>query len=541
MVSALIDFVDAGPGGTRLRAAFGTPRETLVARSADEVMPLLDAAHERSRDGAWCIGHVRYEAARAFDPALPTHERDGPLAWFAVYDAAEPWPALPAASHAPMQWTSALERAAFDERIARIHQAIADGEVYQINLTAPLTSRFDGDALGLFDALHRAQPAAYAVYLDAGDEQLLSVSPELFFDWRDRRLLGRPMKGTAPRGATPEADRAAAEHLRASEKERAENLMIVDLIRNDVSRVAEPFSVQVPRLFHVQAWPTVWQMTSDVTARTRPGTRLSDVFRALFPCGSITGAPKRRAMHWIRELEPEPRGIYCGAIGVLQPGGAATFNVAIRSVVLRDGIARCGIGSGITSDAKAAAEWDEWRHKQRFLQRAARPFELLETLRLDEGDFVNGAAHVERFNIGAHLAKRNDETCAQRIGHHVGEDHLRARHDRCRHHWKRGRGRVGGHQDGGRRKLGLAPHGNLATLRTFRLDPHLGPEMLEQTLGMIAARFAFDDRGFARRGKSGEQHRRLDLRRRHRRAIDDGNGIARAGERERQPAAVGDA
>src|SRR5437899_2792604 len=272
MVSALIDFVDAGPGGTRLRAAFGTPRETLVARSADEVMPLIDAAHERSRDGAWCIGHVRYEAAHAFDPALPTHERDGPLAWFAVYDAAEPWPALPATSHAPMQWTSALERAAFDERIARIHQAIADGEVYQINLTAPLT---------------------------------------------------------------------------------------------------------------------------------RQGTRLSDVFRALFPCGSITGAPKRRAMHWIRELEPEPRGIYCGAIGVLQPGGAATFNVAIRSVVLRDGIARCGIGSGITSDAKAAAEWDEWRHKQRFLQRAARPFELLETLRLQDGEFVHGAAHVERLALAA--------------------------------------------------------------------------------------------------------------------------------------------
>ncbi|HEV8313478.1 MAG TPA: aminodeoxychorismate synthase component I [Burkholderiaceae bacterium] len=401
MVSALIDFVDAGPGGTRLRAAFGAPRETLMARSADEVMPLLDRAHARAREGAWCVGYVRYEAAAAFDGALPTHAPDGPLAWFAVYEAAEPWPALRPASHSPMQWTSALDRGAFDERIVRIHQAIADGEVYQINLTAPLTSRFDGDALGLFDALHRAQPAAYALYLNAGEEQLLSVSPELFFDWRDGRLLGRPMKGTAPRGATPEADRAAAEHLRASEKERAENLMIVDLIRNDMSRVAEPFSVQVPRLFHAQAWPTVWQMTSDVTARTRDGAHLSDVFRALFPCGSITGAPKRRAMHWIRELEPEPRGIYCGATGVLQPGGAASFNVAIRSVVLRDGIARCGIGSGITSDAKAAAEWDEWRHKQGFLQRAARPFELLETLRLQDGEFVHGAAHVERLALAA--------------------------------------------------------------------------------------------------------------------------------------------
>jgi len=401
MVSALIDFVDAGPGGTRLRAAFGAPRETLVAHEADEVGPLLDAAHRYARDGAWCLGYVRYEAARAFDAVLPTHEPDGPLAWFAVHDTAQAWPDLAVASHAPMQWTSALDRDEFDQRIARIHQAIADGEVYQVNLTAPLTSRFDGDALGLFDALHRAQPAAYAVYLEAGEERVLSVSPELFFDWRDGRLLGRPMKGTAPRGATPDADRAAAERLRASEKERAENLMIVDLIRNDVSRVAEPFSVQVPRLFHAQAWPTVWQMTSDVTARTRPGTRLSDVFRALFPCGSITGAPKRQAMHWIRRLEAEPRGIYCGAIGVLQPGGAATFNVGIRSVVLREDVARCGIGSGITCDASAAAEWDEWRYKQRFLQRAALPFELLETLRLENGRFPQADAHVERLTLAA--------------------------------------------------------------------------------------------------------------------------------------------
>ena len=414
MFSALIDFVDAGPGGTRLRAAFSEPREILVARTAGEVAPLLDRAHGRAREGAWCVGYVRYEAAPAFDAALPTHEAGGPLAWFAVYDAAQAWPALPIARHAPMQWAGALGRDAFDERIARIHQAIADGEVYQINLTAPLTSRLGGDALGLFDALHRAQPAAYAAYLDADGEQLLSVSPELFFDWRERRLLGRPMKGTAPRGSTPEADRAEAERLRASEKERAENLMIVDLIRNDMSRVAEPFSVQVPRLFHAQAWPTVWQMTSDVTARTREGTRLSDVFRALFPCGSITGAPKRRAMHWIRTLESEPRGIYCGAIGVLQPGGAATFSVGIRTVLLREGVARCGIGSGITSDAKAAAEWDEWRHKQGFLQRAARPFELLETLRLENGRFPNDAAHVERL---AHAARHFGFDCDLRAVH----------------------------------------------------------------------------------------------------------------------------
>jgi len=401
MLSALIDFVDAGPGGSRLRYAFASPREVFVATRHEEVADVLDAAHARARDGAWCVGYVRYEAARAFDPALATHEADGPLAWFAVFDAPQPWPELPNADHAPMAWRSALERDIFDARIDRIHRAIADGEVYQINLTAPVTAAFRGSPLGLFDALHRAQPRAYAAFIDTGGEQVLSVSPELFFDWRDGMLLARPMKGTAPRGATPEDDARNAQRMLDSEKERAENLMIVDLIRNDLSRVAQPHSVQVPRLFHAQAWPTVWQMSSDVTARARAGLRLSQLFRALFPCGSITGAPKVQAMRWIQRLEDGPRGVYCGAIGVLQPGGAATFNVAIRSVVLRGDEARCGIGSGITIDAQAEGEWREWQHKQRFLERAAQPFELLQTLRLQDGRFVSLQAHLLRLSRSA--------------------------------------------------------------------------------------------------------------------------------------------
>ena len=413
--SALIDFVDAGAGGARLRAAFDSPREVFVATRHDEVARVLDAAHARSRDGAWCVGYVRYEAARAFDPALATHEADGPLAWFAVFDSARDWPALPPAVHAPMTWRSALERGAFDTRIARIHQAIADGEVYQINLTAPHACGFHGEPLGLFDALHRAQPRAYAAYLDTGGEQVLSVSPELFFDWRDGALLARPMKGTAARGATPDEDARNAQRMLDSEKERAENLMIVDLIRNDLSRVAQPHSVKVPRLFHAQAWPTVWQMSSDVTARTRDDVRLSDIFRALFPCGSITGAPKVQAMRWIKRLEDAARGVYCGAIGVMQPGGATTFNVAIRSIVLRRGWASCGIGSGITIDAQAESEWQEWRHKQRFLQRVARPFELLQTMRLQHGRIAEQAAHLARLSRSAgHFGFGWDEGEAQR-------------------------------------------------------------------------------------------------------------------------------
>jgi para-aminobenzoate synthetase/4-amino-4-deoxychorismate lyase len=414
LVTACVDFVGAAADGGALRQAFGRPLECLLARTPAEVAALLDRAHALAQQGRWCVGFVRYEAAIAFDPACRTHEADGPMAWFAVYDQPVAWPAQRAAPAVPLAWQGSLQRGAFEGAVQRIHLAITEGEVYQVNLTAPWHSRFDGDPMALFQALHRAQPQAYAAFVDTGEEQVLSVSPELFFDWRNGRLLSRPMKGTAPRGATPEDDAALAAGLLASEKERAENLMIVDLIRNDLSRVAQPFSVQVPRLFERRAWPTVWQMTSDVTALTRPGTTLAEVFAALFPCGSITGAPKLRAMHWIRQLEAAPRGVYCGAIGVLQPGGAATFSVGIRTVVLCDGQARCGIGSGITIDAQAEAEWREWQHKAAFLQRASQPFDLLQTLRLERGSYPALPLHLVRLAEAAgHFGRSFDEAAAR--------------------------------------------------------------------------------------------------------------------------------
>jgi len=407
--TALIDFRSPDAGAAPLRLAFGAPRETLRATSLDDVAPLLARVDALARAGAWCVGYLCYEAAGAFDEAFETHPPSDParpLAAFAVYDA--PLPGDASFEHdgsATVTWTGGPQRDAFDAVIAEILRAIADGEVYQVNATASLTGTLQGDALALFAALRRAQPNAYAAYLDLGDaahpdDRLLSVSPELFFDWRDGRLLARPMKGTAPRGATPEDDAAQAQFLRTAAKERAENLMIVDLLRNDLSRLAMPHSVRVPRLFHTEAWPTVWQMSSDVVAATRPGTTLEQVFGALFPCGSITGAPKVQAMRLIRQLETEPRGIYCGAIGVVQPGGAATFNVPIRTLALRDeGAAtrvRCGIGSGITADATAPGEWGEWRHKRAFVDRASQAFDLLETLRLDDGAFVDVEAHLAR-------------------------------------------------------------------------------------------------------------------------------------------------
>jgi para-aminobenzoate synthetase/4-amino-4-deoxychorismate lyase len=289
------------------------------------------------------------------------------------------------------------------------------GDLYQVNYTAQMHGVLRH--AGAVDAAS-CGPALFAALQRATTRRLRGLSgyrrvrtdplgfAELFFDWRDGALLARPMKGTAPRGNTPQDDARRAAGLRASPKERAENVMIVDLLRNDMSRVALPHSVQVQRLFHTQALPSVWQMTTDVLARTRPECTLWDVLAALFPCGSVTGAPKVQAMRMIHALEPEARGVYCGALGVLRPGGAATFNVPIRTVTLRadtaGGVqARCGIGSGITFDAQPQGEWQEWQHKQAFVQRASTPFELLETLRLQDGLTLRRDAHLARMRLAA--------------------------------------------------------------------------------------------------------------------------------------------
>ena len=407
-IRASIDWADPH-GGPSERWHFAQPRAVLQAHQLSEVMPLLSAVHAHAMAGRWCVGAVSFEAAPAFDAALPVHPARTPLAWFAVFDEATPAPAGPwdsndvaAHAHWPVPPDGGAARVAFDAEMARIHEHIAAGDFYQINHTSAWQGRLcRGSAAAYFDALRQAQPNAYAAHIDAGDWQILSVSPELFFDWDGERLLCRPMKGTAARGTTPEADAEQARALRASAKEQAENVMIVDLIRNDVSRVAQPFSVQVPRLFHLEPLPSVWQMTSDVVARTREGLTWVDVFAALFPCGSVTGAPKVQAMRTIRDLEPDARGWYCGAIGVVRPGGAARFNVAIRTVELQGDALRCGIGSGITTDATADGEWREWNHKRRFLQNATEPFELLETLALENGQLRHASQHWARLSEAA--------------------------------------------------------------------------------------------------------------------------------------------
>jgi para-aminobenzoate synthetase/4-amino-4-deoxychorismate lyase len=438
--TALIDF--PGADGQRERWHFGQPLQWLVAHDPLQVPALLDQAHAHAQAGRWCIGWVSYEAAPGLNPDLPTKSSapGAVYAVWAVFDHAQAgWP-VPVATangeHTPSAsandawhmgpWSAAWTDEQARQRIDAIHELIRDGEVYQINLTerlqAPWAAGKTAQPPGLtpptpalhacFRALHRSQPRGYALFLDgrAATRQpgvVMSVSPELFIDWQGDTLTTLPMKGTAPRHWDAAQDQAQVTHLKTSEKERAENLMIVDLLRNDLSRVAQTGSVRVPSLFDVQALPTVWQMTSTVTAQARPGLRMSELMSAIFPCGSVTGAPKRQAMHHIARLEAGPRGVYCGAAGVMRPGGHTTFNVPIRTVSvhtpppLAPWRADCGIGSGITLDAQADAELAEWRHKRAFLTRAQAPFQLLESLRLESGQLQRLDAHLQRMKQAA--------------------------------------------------------------------------------------------------------------------------------------------
>ena len=418
------------PGQPRLRQRFDRPLHVWQADAPAQLHSLLQQVEQAAMQGYWCVGGLRYEAASALQPGLCTQPAQGPLAWFAVFAAPAPEPVPQASPAAPgnapeldsaapvlpaLAWQNTLSHADFAQGMARIHAGIAAGAYYQINYTQQLqgTAAQPVDGPALFAALQQAQPGGYALYLDMGQEQVASVSPELFFDWHQPAqgcgsILTRPMKGTAARGATPEQDAAQAQHLRTSVKERAENVMIVDLLRNDLGAIAQTGSVQVPALFEVQALPTVWQMTSDVRAQLPAGTSLLQVLQALFPCGSVTGAPKRAAMQAIAALEIAPRGWYCGALGVVRPDGAgglrATFNVPIRTVVVQGAARRdlrCGIGSGITADATVAGEWQEWRTKRAFVERVSMDFEVITTLALEAGQFRHLPLHVQRLQQAA--------------------------------------------------------------------------------------------------------------------------------------------
>ena len=371
----------------------------LTASTLPDVSALLDEVVSITSNGGYVAGYLSYEAGASFVDLPFEATADEPLAWFGVYEAPQ-WVApsevatglsqLEAeATVTDMQF--GVSRGEYTSAIEEVRHHIGEGDVYQVNYTAPVDFRLDGDPRVLYRRLRQRQHVPYGAYLNLGDRQILSCSPELFFRRDGTEVVTRPMKGTIRRGRTSTEDQGLRDRLSADPKNRAENLMIVDLLRNDLSVCCEPGSVTVPSLYTTESYDTVTQMTSTVEGTLRPDQDVASLLRALFPCGSVTGAPKRRAMRLIRTLEPEPRGVYCGAIGMIGPS-TATFNVAIRTAVLNGTTGRMGVGSGIVWDSEPEAEYEECTLKTQFLTPSAASAQiadpdhdprLIETMRFD--------------------------------------------------------------------------------------------------------------------------------------------------------------
>lgn len=371
---------------------FGGLVEEITAHSPEEVIPALRRTEAAVAGGLHAAGFISYEAAAGLNPSLATHPPGPlPLLWFGIYAqrSAAPVKGSPGerGNYETSDWTPSISRETHGAAIGRIKELIASGDTYQANFTLRQRFSFAGEPFAFYRDLCRAQRAPFCAFLHIGRFQILSASPELFFELRGGLLTVRPMKGTAQRGRCPGEDEKMKQTLRESAKERAENLMIVDLLRNDMGMVAETGSVKVQSLFDIETLETVHQMTSTITSRIRPGVGITDLFQALFPCGSVTGAPKKRTMEIIRELEDSPRGLYTGCIGFISPGGEALFNVAIRTIVIdgESGMGELGVGSGITWDSEARAEYDECLAKGCFARMDVPEFLLIETLLFEEG------------------------------------------------------------------------------------------------------------------------------------------------------------
>jgi para-aminobenzoate synthetase/4-amino-4-deoxychorismate lyase len=378
--------------------------ETRAAQRVDEVLPLLEFAQAQALGGAYVAVMISYEASPAFDAALSAHAPgEFPLAWAGVFTESSTSETQAGGDFIADAWTPRVNKSGYEAAVDRIRELIAAGDTYQVNYSFPLTSSFSGAAYAWYRELCLAQGARYCAFLDLDRYQVLSLSPELFFERRGDRVITRPMKGTMPRGRWTEEDEEFAHRLRHSIKDKAENIMIVDLLRNDLGKVSVPGSVHVSSLFAAERYETVWQMTSTVESTLRPGTSLVELMSALFPCGSVTGAPKIRTMQIIRELERFPRGVYTGAIGLLRPGGDCVFNVAIRTVVIdkQTGVATCGVGGGVTIDSTAAGEYEECLVKSRFLQMKPVEFELFETMLVEDGEVFLLDRHLDRLRKSA--------------------------------------------------------------------------------------------------------------------------------------------
>lgn len=420
-------FPSPDSGGDGVWARFSRPIRIIEAGRVDEVIPALNDISEATSSGMFAAGYISYEASSAFDDANVTRlsPPNAPLLWFGIYD--DPPEYLPddwfmmrdspensaVAVAFPETPTSEFSREEYDVAMERVLGYIHEGDVYQANLTFRQRSpSSQSDAFAMFASLMRSHPVPYGACVDTGDRRIVSMSPELFLSKNGVTLTTIPMKGTASRAPDPANDAKIASELSRDEKNRAENLMIVDMARNDLGRICEPGTIKVENLFSVETYASLHQMVSEVSGELTDDFSIAEIFKAMFPAASITGAPKIRAMQIIRELEKSPRGVYTGSVGCVVPNGDFLFNVAIRTISIDPYGSEMGIGGGIVADSNVGDEWRECLLKSQFALRPRGDFELLETMlwsRVDNADSEQPAGEIAFFEEHLDRLKRSGD------------------------------------------------------------------------------------------------------------------------------------
>ena len=383
------------------RYTFTQPIRELKTRDLSEVANLLAQVESYQVQGYYVVGYVSYEAAPAFEEKLAVHKAPllaEYLLYFTVHDRVEtsPIPLTYEDVALPSKWQELTSAENYEKAIAQIHHHLRQGDTYQVNYTVQLKQDLSANPFAIYNRMVVEQEAVYNAYVEHDEMAVISMSPELFFEQNDRELTTRPMKGTTQRGVTDDEDLKEAAWLEQDPKNRSENMMIVDLLRNDMNRISEVGSEHVERLCQVEQYSTVWQMTSTIKSQLREDVDLVVIFRSLFPCGSITGAPKIATMEIIKDLEPQPRGVYCGTIGILLPNGRRIFNVAIRTIQLHQGKAIYGVGGGITWDSTWESEYREVHQKAAVLYRKQARFQLISTGKISQKQLLFEDQHLER-------------------------------------------------------------------------------------------------------------------------------------------------
>ena len=392
----MIDFRALGE-----RYTFTQPIKELKTRKVAEVAALLAQVESYQEQGYYVVGYVSYEAAPAFEEKLAVHPAPllgEYLLYFTVHDSVEKSsiPLTYDEVDMPSNWQEVTSKEEYEKAIAQIHHHLRQGDTYQVNYTVQLKQDLSANPFAIYNRMVVEQEAGYNAYVEHDEMAVISMSPELFFEQNDRELITRPMKGTTKRGLTDQEDLDQAAWLEQDPKNRSENMMIVDLLRNDMNRLSEVGSEHVERLCQVEQYSTVWQMTSTIKSQVRSDVDLVEIFRSLFPCGSITGAPKIATMEIIKNLEPQARGVYCGTIGILLPNGRRIFNVAIRTIQLHKGQAIYGVGGGITWDSTWESEYREVHQKAAVLYRKQVPFQLITTGKISQKYLLFKEEHIER-------------------------------------------------------------------------------------------------------------------------------------------------